>query len=371
MNMKLSMNKGFYLLVLSVLTLSSCLSGDDEEQVYYNDTALTAFKLGSLSRTMHTTSSTGEDSTYTTTVAGSAYAFTIDQQQGLVYNVDSLPLGTNVSKVVFTATTKNSGSLVLKLRTKDGLRDSLTVYSGTDSIDFTEPLECRVYNQTGTAYRKYMVDVRVHQQNGDDFHWSKASLTTDEIADLLSKRNQPSDVDGVIGGDGLDTASDWLPTADLNLVELPLKTNSDAYRKILVGNRSVDDFAADTTAMVWCKIVDSDDANQPWFFYTPSASNRSQLPRMSHVQVAVYGDLLIAIGGQGLGACTTEPYKHFYVSEDNGLTWHPSEKIVFPDGFTADGRYALVADDQFLWLIDEVGGQAWRGYLNKMKWEAK
>ena len=371
MNMKLSMNKVFYLLVLSVLTLSSCLNGDDEEQVYYYDTALTAFKLGSLSRTMHTTSSTGKDSTYTTTVAGSAFAFTIDQQKGLVYNVDSLPIGTDVSKVVFTATTKNSGSFVLNLRTKDGLRDSLTVYSGTDSIDFTKPLECRVYNQSGTAYRKYTVDVRVHQQNGNIFRWKQVTLTADEKAALLAQRTQPTDVSSVIGGDALDTAAEWLPTSDLNLVSMPLKTNADALRKVLVGNRSVETHPSDTTAMVWCKIVDPDALNQPWFFYTPASSNRYQLPRMSHLQVALYGDLLIAIGGQGIGACTTAPYKHFYVSEDNGLTWHPSEKIVFPDGFSADGRYALVADDQILWLIDEVGGKAWRGYLNKMKWEEK
>ena len=124
--------------------------------------------------------------------------------------------------------------------------------------------------------------------------------------------------------------------------------------------------------MVWCKILDPDEASQTWFFYTPTVSNRSQLPRMSHLQVAAYGDWLIAIGGQGIGACTKQPYQNFYVSEDNGLTWHPSEKIVFPDGFTADGRYALVADnDQNLWLIDEISGKAWRGYLNKMKWEVK
>lgn len=60
------------------------------------------------------------------------------------------------------------------------------------------------------------------------------------------------------------------------------------------------------------------------------------------------------------------------MSEDNGLTWHRSASIVFPSGFTAEGTYALVADDdKNLWLIDEASGTAWRGYLNKMKWEEK
>ena len=150
------MNKSLWLSALLLLALSSCLkSNDDEEQVYYHDTALTSFKLGTLKRILHTTSSSGEDSTYSSTVLGAAYAFTIDQQKGLVYNVDSLPVGTDVSKVIFTASTKNSGSLVLNLRTKDGQRDSLKVYSTTDSIDFTNPVEFRVYNQSGTTYRKY------------------------------------------------------------------------------------------------------------------------------------------------------------------------------------------------------------------------
>lgn len=366
------MNKSLWLSALLLLALSSCLQSNDEEPVYYHDTALTSFKLGTLNRTMHTTSSTGEDSTYTTTVTGGTYDFTIDQQQGLVYNVDSLPMGTNVSKVLFTATTKNSGSLVLNVRTKDGLRDSLKVYSTTDSIDFTKPVEFRVYNQSGTAYRKYMVELRVHQQNGNDFHWSQATLTADEMASLLAQGSQPSDVSSVVGSDALDTAAEWLPTSDLNLVSLPLKTNDDAIRKVLVGNRSVENYPSDTTAMVWCRIVDPDDANQPWMFYTPMSNNRSLLPRMKDLQVVVYDNCLVAIGGAGIGACTQQPYENFYVSEDNGLTWHPSSDIVFPSGFAVDGTYALVADaEQNLWLIDEANGKAWRGYLNRMKWTIK
>ena len=54
------------------------------------------------------------------------------------------------------------------------------------------------------------------------------------------------------------------------------------------------------------------------------------------------------------------------------MTAHRSASIVFPSGFTAEGTYALVADnDKNLWLIDEASGTAWRGYLNKMKWEEK
>ena len=363
------MNKGFFLCGLLVFALSSCLKDGDNEVESYQDTGLTSFSLGALKQTLHTTSSTGEDSVYTQTVAGSSYAFTIDHQQGLVYNVDSLPVNTDVSRVVCTAGAKNMGTLILNLRTKDGLRDSLALYSSTDSIDFTAPVEFRVYNQAGTAYRKYMVEVRVHQQEADAFHWSQSTLTDAQMAALLALRTQPQDVGSVVGEDDLDSPTEWLPTTDLNVVELPSKVNDDVYRKILVGNRAAETYSADTTAMVWCKVVDSEVENQGWFFYTPTSGNRYQLPRMKDLQVVAYGDRLIAIGGRGVGACTQAPYANFYESEDCGLTWHPSTKISLPDGLDANGSYALVVDgEKFLWLISESSRQAWRGRLNSMGW---
>lgn len=165
------MNLGLLLSVLAVLT--GCLSNDDTEIVTYNDTAITAFSLGTMTRTMHTTSSKGEDSTYTASVTGTKYAFAIDQQRGLIYNVDSLPVGTRVSNVLCNITTKNSGLAIINHRTKDGLKDSLATYSNTDSVDFSKPVEVRVYAHSGIAYRKYTVTVNVHQQDGDDFCWTK------------------------------------------------------------------------------------------------------------------------------------------------------------------------------------------------------
>ncbi|MBR1468799.1 MAG: hypothetical protein IJ605_01600 [Prevotella sp.] len=365
------MKKSFFLCGLLVFALSSCLSSDDPETtVAYQDTGLTSFSVGALKQTLQTKGSAGQDSTYTKTVAGSTYAFTIDQQQGLVYNVDSLPVNTDVSRVACTATTKNLGSIVINRRTHDGLRDSLVVYSSADSLDFTNPVEFRVYNQAGTAFRKYMVELRVHRQTADEFHWTQQSLTDEQFADLLALRQQPQNVAGVIGDDGLDAPTEWLPTSDLNVGILPTKTNDDLYLKILVGNRDAEAYPADSTAMVWCKIAELGVEGGGWFFFTPTSSNRNQLPRMKDLQMVVYDGLLVAIGGSGIGACTSAPYAKFYESKDNGLTWHSSANISFPEGFASDGKWAMVVDaDKHLWLIDENSRQAWRGYLNKKKWE--
>ena len=155
----------FGLMMILLVGVTSCLGSDDDSGTeIYQDTAISAFTLGSMTRTLHTTSSTGEDSTYTATVTGSRYKMTIDQQKGLVYNTDSLPLGTDVSRVLCTITTRNSGTVVLNLRTHDGLKDSLVYYSSTDSLDLTKPLEVRIYNQAGSAFRTYTVKVGVRQQ---------------------------------------------------------------------------------------------------------------------------------------------------------------------------------------------------------------
>ena len=93
----------------ALLTLASCLGSNDEvNYVYYDDTAITEFSLGSLNVYVHTKSSTGSDSVYVTTVSGSNYDFYIDQSKNEIYNVDSLPYGTDVAHVLATISSKNS-----------------------------------------------------------------------------------------------------------------------------------------------------------------------------------------------------------------------------------------------------------------------
>ena len=359
----------FMLILVVFATLSSCLKDNDDDVVYYDDTAITSFSLGTLARTVHTISTKGEDSIYTASVVGSAYKFYIDQQKGLIYNVDSLPLNTNIKKVVTAVTAKNGGTILVNYRTKDA-KDSLVYYSNADSLDFTNPLEFRVYNVAGTVYRKYVISVNAHQEDGDAFNWKRMEEPFSAMADLLAAREI------MVGKaswthDPLDTSADWLPTEDVNLVEMPLRTNA-GMRRVLIGNRSAADYAGDATAVVWSRIVESDEAAevQPWLYYTPSSNNRYLLPRMKDLQVVAYVDALLAIGGSGVGTCTAEPYTAFYESKDGGITWHESETYKFPDGFNTGKKYVMVVDDnQYLWLVSDDGAQVWRARLNRLAWE--
>lgn len=172
--------------VSSMLGFTSCLNEKADEVTYYDDTAVTAFTLGTLNRYLHTTASDGvTDSIYKSSYSAGSYVFYIDQQQRLIYNPDSLPYATDARKILATITSKNGGTVLLNLRDRVG-RDSLAYYSTTDSIDFSKPVRVRIYNMRATAYREYTVTVNIHQQRGDEMVWSSTEAA--ELAEMGSRR---------------------------------------------------------------------------------------------------------------------------------------------------------------------------------------
>jgi len=152
-------------------SLSSCLGDGDDDTVYYDDAAITSFTLGTLNCTNHTTSSTGEDSTYTSTLAGSSYVFHIDQETRTIENTDSLPMTVDLEHVVCTISAKNGGSVAIKNIDSD----TLQWYSSTDSIDFSVPRTFYVYSSNGTTQRQYTVKVNAHQQDSTAVVWSRVT----------------------------------------------------------------------------------------------------------------------------------------------------------------------------------------------------
>ena len=178
----------FIVLFIGIFMFVSCLKSNDDDVIYYDDTAITSFALGTLNRYIYTTSSTGEDSVYKTTLDCSKYIFYIDQTNHTIYNPDSLPIGVDVSKVLATVTSKNSGVVLINLKTEDKTQDSLVYYSSTDSINFTKPVEFRVYSNSGSAYRTYMVHVNVHQEKANVFSWSQVAESDPLVASMQGMR---------------------------------------------------------------------------------------------------------------------------------------------------------------------------------------
>lgn len=167
-------------LLTAMLLLTSCLkSDDDNNSTLSSDAAITSFTLGTLNRYIHTTSSTGADSIYKTTVVGSNYKFSIDQENHRIFNADSLPVGTDVKHVLCTVSALNNGVILLKSE----VSDTLFYFSSTDSLDFSNPRELHVLASDGSAEQIYTVNVNVHQEEAEKFVWSQHSKSN-EIAAL-------------------------------------------------------------------------------------------------------------------------------------------------------------------------------------------
>ena len=160
----------FWALLLAALSLTSCLKDDDDDTVYYEDAALTSFSVSTMNQIVHGKSKSGADSVYVKPVSCEGYKFNIDQREGLIYNVDSLPYDLDLKKAIISMTSKNSGVVMLN-KGSEG-RDSLVFYAQTDTIDVSRPLEVRVYNMQGKDYRKYILTVNKHEEDGNKFRWT-------------------------------------------------------------------------------------------------------------------------------------------------------------------------------------------------------
>lgn len=228
----------FAVLFSVMLLMASCLESDDySDYVYYSDTAITSFSLGTLKRTMWTKASDGvTDSSYVENLDASGYTFYIDQLKKEIYNPDSLPVHTDAAHVLCSVSSKNGGIVVLAYENSEG-EDSLAYYSDTDSIDFTEPQEFRVYANDGMSYRAYTVKVNVHQENPDSINWHKCSPNAAFTSMTAMKAVALGGKLFVFGSD-LAGTSVYSTSTDGSLAWQELEPNivldGDAYKNVVV-----------------------------------------------------------------------------------------------------------------------------------------
>lgn len=178
----------FILLVTAGLSLSSCLDSTDNNTniVYYHDTAITDFSLGKMDKFVNVKKKDGVSvSLLRGVVDGSAYAFTIDQANHEIYNLDSLPVNTRIAAVLATISAKNSNYIQINYVNQEPVW-----YNSTDSIDFTKTKEkaIRVYAQDASAYADYKVKVNVHTQRPDTFIWQSLTQANAKLAALNSMK---------------------------------------------------------------------------------------------------------------------------------------------------------------------------------------
>lgn len=399
------------IIVAAMLSLTSCLSdNNDTDMTYYTDTAITSFSLGTLNLVNHTKAKDGvTDSTYTTTFSASDYKFEIDQLAQTISNSDSLPKGTDVKHVLTTINTANSGTLLLVLKSKDD-KDSLAYYSSTDSLDFTNPVRIRVYNMMLSAYREYTVKVNAHNESENEFAWNATpinnyaglenrqfvsfddklfliglhegtnnvfgfngtswdkadkSIAKDDNVIGTSKKYRYGIIDGKLmraaidGGnwteETLDDDASLLPNEDVNFIAAPMVNDPSVYNLLIIGNR-------DGKTVSWSKVEDDGDKSQTWMYYNEDEYQKKNLPHLDNVKAVLYGDSIIATGGD---------FSNVYTSPDWGLTWTKSTLFKLPSDFgSTPARFDMAVDkDNKLYISRDGASTVWTGRLSQLGWK--
>ncbi len=149
-----------------VSCLTSCLSDDDSEAT--PQCVITAFSVGNITTTLVTTASDGSDSTYTRTINGSSIKFSIDQVNGKICSVDSLPNWVDLTRVVPTIT--YGGNIYARLNADENY---YAVTSGSDSIDLSTPMDFLVTASDGVSYRHYTAVIYKSSANADSLLWTE------------------------------------------------------------------------------------------------------------------------------------------------------------------------------------------------------
>lgn len=155
------------LLALLAVT-SSCNSktsttDDDATTVTISTVAIKSFKLSADSKVL-----SNLDSVF----------FSIDLKNGVVFNADSLPVGTNVSKLVPVITFTTAMSKADIVMSGGTVRNDSVNYleNATDSIDFTGNVKLNVTSYDGTNSYTYTLKVNVHKQKPDSLMWDKVAV---------------------------------------------------------------------------------------------------------------------------------------------------------------------------------------------------
>ena len=421
------------MLLVVAIGVTSCLNSSSSEATLYGEAAITSFNLGNVTRYVHKTIN-GKDSLVKTTLSATTYKFTIDQIQHQIYNTDSLPIGTDVSRALCVIGSRNNSTVFFVDKTDENI---LRPYSSLDSVDFSTPRKLEVWSSDMKGHTDYTVKVNVHGQDGSLFIWQKMPVsevlaqlkdveahywagtmylegrmgdmtqiyrvddkglvmmdeeTTGKLLPPGMKRwigstsqevyGLSDDNDLMVSQDGgvtwesdiLDDDRHLLPVQDIAFVSYPLYYATNTEYALLVGNRSVGDFPDDKTAMVWRKIVDNDEYTPEGFWSYLEPAGDMALPRMAHMSLVAYDDGILAIGGEDISeGVFSAPYAQFYQSRDDGITWKYNNSYQLPDGFDENATSVGMAvdDDDYLWLFCGGTGQVWRGRLNKLGWQIK
>ena len=273
--------------------------------------------------------------------------FTIDVNRRLIYNPDSLPKGTDITRLVASISLASSTSVgEISISGATTMKDTTYTYnaSATDSIDFTGRVTLTVKAADGISTKQYLLQVNVHNLESDSLYWNK-----------MSRRNLP----------GALTDPETAKAVACGGTTYCLVAENGNYTMSLTTDIATNNWNKQTVAFTFKPDVNSLTATDKALFVldaneicTNPDRRRHQLDRHRNKYsslIAGYGDTLLAVAASESGYFTVDltdngtetktaapkefPVKGFSQAFKYNSDWGTSEMLFMVGGEMADGNY--------------------------------
>ena len=153
---------------------TSCL--DNENEVTYSpDATIHAFEIDTIGY-------------------GKTYKFTIDQVDGSIYNVDSLPVNSDtiIKSILIKTLTTTSGIVTMKDQNgQDSIinfNDSINLLKYVNATDNNNYLILKVWAPDMQITKDYKLNVRMHKQVPDSLNWGNGPIADNPIPNTTEKQ---------------------------------------------------------------------------------------------------------------------------------------------------------------------------------------
>lgn len=161
--------RSMVVLMATVFALVACMN--DNTIATTPECAITGFSINSITCDVlskkYDQYGNATDTIISKTFYGSQAFFNIDQLNGHIYTVDSLPKWVDLTEVV--SNTTSWGNVYYKLQDDDELYYPLV--SGSTVVDFSKTVELLCASTDGLSKRIYKVDIYQHKNNIDTLEW--------------------------------------------------------------------------------------------------------------------------------------------------------------------------------------------------------
>ena len=290
--------------------VSSCLNSDDDYE-YSSDATLKAFVLD--------------------TVHGVNYTFTIDQLNRLIYNRDSLPVGSDtIIDRILIKTMSVTGWI-----TSGSPND--TLFSTADSVDLTPAMnndagmQFKVHAADGLTTREYKLKVNVHLQDPDSLVWTDMQ----KIGSVFSNTVNPGEQKVVILGNEL-----LVYTSNTTVYKTSAKPGEYGWSQTSVVNLPSD-----------AKLTSAVSYKDALYMVTESKKVFTSSNGTNWTEVTTLGDNVITLisGFSDRLSGIVEIGGKQYFDICDGKNWEPAQKednIILdevPDGFPTENISSTVA----------------------------